>query len=51
MINSVMTVECSECNSTGLIFFGNDYDYDVETCDCDFGKEQDFFLFTTPEAN
>lgn len=44
MINSVMRVDCSECNSTGLIFFGNDLDYDVETCDCDFGKEQDLFF-------
>jgi hypothetical protein len=41
MINSVMRIDCSECNSTGLIFFGNENDFDVETCDCDFGKEQD----------
>ena len=34
MINSVLSIPCDECNSTGLIFFGNDYDYDVETCDC-----------------
>ena len=34
MINSVLTIDCSECNSTGLIFFGNDNDFDVETCDC-----------------
>ena len=34
MINSVLAIDCSECNSTGLIFFGNDNDFDVETCDC-----------------
>jgi hypothetical protein len=46
-----MTIPCDECNSTGLIFFGNNDDFDTETCSCDFGKEQDFFLFNTPEAN
>lgn len=45
MINSVMQIDCSECNSTGLIFFGNENDFDVETCDCDFGKKQDLDLF------
>jgi hypothetical protein len=44
MINSVMRIDCSECNSTGLIFFGDNNNYDVETCDCDFGKEQDLFF-------
>ncbi len=44
MINSVLSIPCDECNSTGLIFFGNDFDYDVETCECDFGIEQDEFL-------
>ena len=34
MINSVMTFPCKECNGVGLLFFGNDNDYDVETCDC-----------------
>jgi hypothetical protein len=44
MINSVLTIPCEECNSTGLIFFGNDLDFDVETCVCDFGIEQDNLL-------
>jgi len=51
MINSVMTIPCEECHSTGLIFFGNNEDFDVETCVCDFGMEQDLNLFNTPEAN
>ena len=29
-----MTFPCEECNGVGLLFFGNDNDYDVETCDC-----------------
>ena len=44
MINSVLEIECNECHSSGLIFFGDGNDFDVETCDCDFGKEQDLFF-------
>ena len=44
MINSVLTIPCEECNSSGLIFFGNAEDFDVETCSCDFGIEQDNLL-------
>ena len=44
MINSVMTFPCDECDGQGLIFWGNDIDYDVETCAC-------ANLFNTPEAN
>ena len=49
MINSVMAFDCNECNGQGLIFWGNDLDYDVEKCECN-----DFTLgtlFTTKEAN
>jgi hypothetical protein len=34
MIKDVMIIECDECNDAGFIFFGNDNDFDVETCDC-----------------
>jgi hypothetical protein len=34
MINSVMTFPCDECNGAGLLFWGNDLDYDVEPCNC-----------------
>ena len=47
MINSVMSFPCDECNGVGLIFWGNELDYDVEKCDCN-----DFTLgtlFTTKE--
>ena len=49
MINSVMTFPCDECNGQGLIFWGNDLEYDVEKCEC-----KDFTLgtlFTSKEAN
>jgi hypothetical protein len=49
MINSVMSFECDECNGQGLIFWGDDLNYDVETCEC-----KDFTLgtlFTSGEAN
>ena len=34
MINSVLQIECSDCNGHGVIFFGNDNDFDCEPCDC-----------------
>ena len=49
MINSVMAFACDECNGQGLIFWGNELDYDVEKCQC-----EDFALgtlFTSGEAN
>lgn len=49
MINSVMSFACDECNGQGLIFWGDDLNYDVETCEC-----KDFTLgtlFTSGEAN
>ena len=49
MINSVMAFNCDECNGQGLIFWGNDLDYDVEKSDCNnfaIGN-----LFTSGEAN
>ena len=49
MINSVMTFPCDECNGQGLIFWGDDLNYDVEKCEC-----KDFTLgtlFTSGEAN
>ena len=41
MINSVMSFPCDECNGVGLIFWGNELDYDVEKCEC-----KDFTLGT-----
>jgi hypothetical protein len=49
MINSVMSFDCNDCNGQGLIFWGNELDYDVEKCDCkNFAIGN---LFTTKEAD
>ena len=49
MINSVMAFDCNNCNGQGLIFWGNELDYDVEKCDCkNFAIGN---LFTTKEAD
>ena len=49
MINSVMRFDCNDCNGQGLIFWGNDLDYNVEKCECnDFALRT---LFTTKEAD
>jgi hypothetical protein len=49
MINSVMSFPCDECNGVGIIFWGNDLDYDVEKCDCNNFALGD--LFTSEESN
>ena len=49
MINSVMSFDCNECNGKGLIFWGDNLDYDVKPCDCEnfaIGT-----LFTSREAD
>jgi len=49
MINTLMRFDCDECSGYGLIFWGNDLDYDVQKCECDnfaIGS-----LFTSGEAN
>ncbi len=42
----IFAIACDECNGVGLVFWGNDLDYDVEKCDCRAGD-----LFTSGEAN
>jgi hypothetical protein len=34
MINTVQRFDCSECKGVGLLFWGNDLDYDVIPCEC-----------------
>jgi len=47
MINSVMSFACDECSGSGLIFWGDNLNYDVEKCECnDFALGT---LFTTKE--
>ena len=49
MINSVMSFDCSDCNGQGLIFWGDNLDYNVEKCDCENFAVGN--LFTTKEAD
>lgn len=46
MINSVLSIACDECQGQGYVFFGDEKDYSVESCQC-----QDVNLFNTPETN
>lgn len=34
MLNAITKVECNECNGAGFIFWGDEDNYDVETCEC-----------------
>ena len=34
MIDSLTRIDCNDCNGVGIIFWGNDLDFDVEPCDC-----------------
>ena len=30
----IIAAECDECGGAGLVFFGNEKDFDVQPCDC-----------------
>ena len=34
MINSVKVIDCDTCRGVGLIFIGDNEDYNVEPCEC-----------------
>ena len=34
MINSVLSIKCEDCNGYGYLFYGDENDYDVESCSC-----------------
>jgi len=46
MINSVQIFPCEDCGSRGLIFWGDNKQHDVESCQCAEVK-----LFNTQETN
>lgn len=41
MINSALTIPCDVCNDYGVIFFGDNNDFDCEPCDCVEGENFD----------
>ena len=34
MINAVQLIDCDTCYGKGLVFIGDDNDYNVEPCEC-----------------
>lgn len=34
MINAITRIECDECLGYGVIFWGDETNYDVEPCEC-----------------
>jgi len=39
MINSVLTIDCQDCLGHGVIFFGDNDNFDIEPCDCVIDEE------------
>ena len=33
-LKDLIAIPCDECDGAGFIFFGNEKNYDVESCDC-----------------
>ena len=33
-LSEIIAVACDECGGAGFIFWGDEKNYDVETCDC-----------------
>lgn len=34
MINTLERIKCDVCSGHGVIFYGDNYDYNIEPCDC-----------------
>lgn len=43
-LSEIIAVACDTCNGAGFIFFGNDNDFDVETCSCVDSAKDDLTL-------
>jgi len=37
-ILEILAVECDECGGAGFVFWGDENNYDVESCDCSLDK-------------
>jgi hypothetical protein len=37
--NSVLAIKCGECYGNGLIFFGDNKDFHVVSCECEIHDE------------
>ena len=48
MINSVQSFACDTCGGHGYLFYGDENNFDVESCAC---ANNELNLFTTPKNN
>jgi hypothetical protein len=39
-LKEIIAIPCDECNGVGFVFWGNENNYDVETCDCQFDETE-----------
>ena len=38
-LTDVTAIECDDCGGAGFIFFGDNYNFDIEPCDCVIDEE------------
>ena len=38
-LKEIIAVSCDECGGAGFIFWGDENNFDVESCECSDGKE------------
>ena len=39
-LKHIIAIPCDECNGAGFIFWGNENNFDVQTCDCKFDETE-----------
>ena len=39
-LKEIIAVACDECNGAGFIFWGDENNFDVETCNCEFDETE-----------
>lgn len=44
MINSVFSHKCSDCQTNGVVFFGDDNDFHIIPCECAITTDQPLTL-------
>jgi hypothetical protein len=37
-LKEIIAVACDECGGAGFLFWGDENNYDVETCNCNFDE-------------
>jgi hypothetical protein len=39
-LKDIIAIPCEECNGAGFIFWGNENNFDVQACDCQFDETE-----------